>query len=293
MTARDADFPPDLATDCHTHLVGDRADYPMTSPRSYTPAPATPADMRSMMDRVGLQRVVVVQISVFGNDNACMIDGMKVLGPCARGVVHAQADTSGAALDELHEAGVRGIRVNLNTVGVRDPAEVRQRLDIAASKCARNGWHVQIFTSPTVLASIGAHLRDLPVPVVVDHFGLLPVRERGGAGERVLRDLLASGQGWVKISGSYRLDHPDATDDIAALAQDLYAINPDNVVWGSDWPHPPRHNSAPEPDPAPRPYRDIDPRNMLAMIGNFFSNPSDRARILVANPARLYDFSQP
>lgn len=288
--ANAAAFPPRLSTDCHTHLVGDPSRYLMISPRSYTPSVASPEDMRAMMDRVEIARIVVVQISVFGTDNACMIDGMRALGDCARGVVQVDAGISGAKLDALHSAGVRGIRANLNTAGIRDPDQARQRLAVAADACTRNGWHLQIYTSPSVIAPLGPVLKSLPVPVVIDHFGLLPVRARGGEAENVMLDLLTSGRGWVKISGTYRLDHPEATPEIAALARDLYRANPENIVWGSDWPHPPAHNSAPEADPSPKPYRDIDPVDMLATIGAWFGDPADQERILVSNPARLYDF---
>ena len=55
-----------------------------------------------------------------------------------------------------------------------------------------------------------ASLAALPVPVVFDHFGLLSPVARGGGAERTLMDLLARGQGWVKVSGTYRLTPPDA-----------------------------------------------------------------------------------
>lgn len=284
-------FPPPLATDCHTHLVGRPPKYPMVSPRSYTPGPASPHDLCAMMDRVGLARVVVVQISVFGQDNSCMIGGMRALGPCARGVVHVDETTSVAELDRWHSVGVRGVRANLNTLGVRDPSEARRQLDVAVKACERNGWHLQVFISPPVVSAIEQTLLDLPVPVVLDHFGLLPVLDRGGPAERIVMGMLSSGRGWVKISGTYRLVPPKATEAIANLARDLYMANPENIVWGSDWPHPPAHQSQPEADPAPQPYREIDTANLLGSVQSWFDGPQDWDRILVTNPARLYDFT--
>lgn len=286
----DATFPPALATDCHTHVTGDPARYPMVTPRAYTPEIASPSDMRAMMDRLGTGRIVLVQMSVFGTDNSCMLDGIKALGDVARGVVQVGADIAGSDLDEMHRIGVRGIRVNLNTTGLNDPALARERLAVAAGKCARNGWHLQLFTTPRVITSVAGLLRDLPVPVVLDHFGLLPVKDRGGEGEAVVRDLLSTGRGWVKVSGTYRLDHPDATPEIAALARDLYATNPDNIVWGSDWPHAPHHNNVALDTPPVRPFQKLDDHALLDTIRQWFNAPADRARVLVDNPARLYDF---
>lgn len=283
-------FPPALTTDCHTHVTGLPADYPMVTPRAYTPEVAAPQDMRAMMNRLGTGRIVIVQMSVFGTDNSCMLDGIRALGDCARGVVQIDPAIGGAELDEMHRIGVRGIRVNLNTTGLNDPALARERLAMAAEKCARNGWHLQLFTTPAVITSVAPLLKDLPVPIVLDHFGLLPVKDRGGEGETVVKDLLSSGKGWVKISGTYRLDHPDATKEIKALARDLYAANPEHIVWGSDWPHAPHHNNVGLENPPIRPFQKLDDAALLDTIRQWFDDPADRERVLVSNPAVLYDF---
>jgi predicted TIM-barrel fold metal-dependent hydrolase len=190
-------FPPSGATDCHTHVAGSAPRYPMVSPRAYTPSEATPAMMRAMMDRVGTERIVLVQMSVFGVDNSCMLDAMEALGPCSRGVVQLAEDVAGEELDRLHRLGVRGIRVNLNTTGLNDPGLARERLAVTAAQCARNGWHLQLFTSPAVIASLSDVLHALPVPVVLDHFGLIfmrPIRaiSCGGRTGRIRRPMLAA-----------------------------------------------------------------------------------------------------
>jgi predicted TIM-barrel fold metal-dependent hydrolase len=274
-------FPPVGCTDCHTHVAGNAGTYPMVSPRAYTPAVAAPQDMRRMMDRVGIEKIVIVQMSVFGTDNRCMLDAMDILGDCTRGVVQLDAATDGSALDALSAKGVRGIRVNLNSTGLNDPQIARDRLKVAAAQCARNGWHLQLFTTPAVIAELALELQNLPVPVVLDHFGLLSPVDRGTSAETVVRNLLGKGQAWVKISG---------TEDIAQLARDLYKTNPENIVWGSDWPHAPHHAGKAEADPAPLPYRDLDPRDMLETIRTWFDSECDRRAVLVDNPARLYDF---
>ncbi len=62
-------FPPRLTTDCHTHVAGDGVAIPFVSPRAYTPCVASPQDIVRMMDRAGIARVVIVQMSVYGTDN--------------------------------------------------------------------------------------------------------------------------------------------------------------------------------------------------------------------------------
>lgn len=285
-----APFPPRGTTDCHTHVAGRPNQYSMVSPRAYTPMEASPAHMRTMMDKVGIDRIVLVQMSVYGTDNSCMLDAMKILGPCSRGVVQLPPDFPREKLDALHGQGVRGIRVNLNTMGRNEPEIAREGLQAAARLCARNGWHLQLFTTPEVIAALGAELAQLPVPVVFDHFGLLSPVLRGGEAERIIMNLLTQGRGWVKVSGTYRLSPADATEEIAALARDLYRANPDHVVWGSDWPHSPHHSGRAVADPPPAPYRDLDPAALLDTVRQWFAEPRERHSVLVDNPARLYDF---
>lgn len=283
-------FPPPGTTDCHTHVAGPRERYAMVSPRAFTPMPAPPQAMRAMMDRVGIDRIVLVQFSVYGTDNTCMLDGLDALGDCARGVATPPAGMAGSDLDAMHARGVRGIRVNLNTTGLNDPDLARERLATAVGQCERNGWHIQLFTTPAVISALSADLTGLPVPVVFDHFALLPPVERGGEAEGIVRSLLAAGKGWVKVSGTYRLSAPQAREAIRTLARDLYHTNPDRIVWGSDWPHSPRHAGVAQPDPAELPYRDIDPADMLDTIRQWFDAPGEWRRILVDNPAALYGF---
>jgi predicted TIM-barrel fold metal-dependent hydrolase len=82
----------------------------------------------------------------------------------------------------------------------------------------------------------------------------------------------------------------EATQEISALARDLYRANPGQIVWGSDWPHSPHHSGVAVADPAPAPYRDLDPAVLLQTIRQWFEEPRDWQAILVDNPARLYDF---
>lgn len=281
-------FPPPGTVDCHTHIAGAPDRYPMVSPRAYTPVVAGTDAMRLMLKRIGASRVVLVQMSVFGTDNSCMLDAMAELGDMSRGVVQLPSYCPAEELDRLHRLGVRGIRVNLNTTGLNDPDLARQRLAENAAQCARNGWHLQLFTTPTVLAALAPDLMGLPVPVVLDHFGLLDPAARGSEGERVVRDLLSSGCGWVKVSGTYRLNLAATPLEIAALARDLYSENAQQILWGSDWPHTPPHPGGAIAAPSQAPYRDIDPVDMLDTIAQWFTLEIDRRRILAENPDRLY-----
>ena len=51
---------PPLSCDCHLHVFGDPAKFPFAAKRGYTPYPALPAEMKVMLRKLGLERVVIV-----------------------------------------------------------------------------------------------------------------------------------------------------------------------------------------------------------------------------------------
>ena len=73
-----------------------------------------------------IDRVVVVHPSVYGTDNTCTLDAIHELGERARGVAVIDANTSDAALDRMAANGIRGVRLNLSTLGISEPAAALQ-----------------------------------------------------------------------------------------------------------------------------------------------------------------------
>ena len=66
-------FPPPKSCDCHVHVVGPKDRFPLSPDRVYTPMDASAADLTAMLARLELERVVLVQISVYGFE--CLHDG--------------------------------------------------------------------------------------------------------------------------------------------------------------------------------------------------------------------------
>src|SRR5207302_7727296 len=128
------------ACDCHVHVFGDTAEFPFAARRGYTPPPASAAELSALQEALHLSRVVIVQPSVYGTDNSCTLDGMRRLGPCARGVAVIDDATSNAALDEMHRAGIRGVRVNLEAGGETGPDLSRGNRLAAVGRVAAVGW---------------------------------------------------------------------------------------------------------------------------------------------------------
>jgi predicted TIM-barrel fold metal-dependent hydrolase len=283
---------PEGACDCHVHVFGTAARFPFAERRSYTPPPADAEELAALLRALRLSRVVIVQPSVYGTDNSCTLDGMRRLGPDrARGVAVIGDTTSDAELDSMHWAGIRGVRVNLETAGESDPDLARRLLAEAAGRVAGRGWHVQVYTNLAIVAALREAVARLPAPVVFDHFG--GAQAAGGVGQpgfAALLDLVRAGHAYVKVSAAYRSSNAaPAYADIAPLARALIDANPERIVWGSDWPHP--HAAAPGSElAAPTPLYDIDDGLALNQLADWAPEAATRRKILVDNPARLYDF---
>jgi len=206
------DVPPH-ACDCHTHIFGDPAKYPLWPGRGYTPEPATPDEMAALHRALRLERVVIVTPSVYGTDNSATLDGMKARGKTARGIAVIDDKTPESALDTMARAGFRGIRLNLTNSGQNDPAIARQRFQSAAGRVKRHDWHIQMNTTLRVISGMKETFQQSAVTVVFDHFAGLDAAlglEQPGFAD--LLDLVRSGKAYVKLSGAYHTSkHPPIT----------------------------------------------------------------------------------
>ncbi len=275
------------ACDCHVHIF-DPVHFPYFSGRLYSPPEASIDDLRSLQSALHFERVVVVTPSVYGIDNACTVNAVRELGARARGVAVIDKSVSAAMLDELAGAGMRGVRLNLETAGENDPAAAKRILAATAAQLTGRNWHIQINTHLAVISALKSDIMGLPMPVIFDHFGGAKAAPGPGQpGFADLLDLVKSGHAYVKISAAYRTsDKTPDFPDTAPLAQALVAANPDRVVWGSNWPHPGR---GPSPTALAPPYPNDDGR-VLNLLPTWVADAAVRKKILVDNPARLYGF---
>jgi len=280
------------ACDCHTHVFGDPRRFAFVAGRVYTPEPASVEEMRRLHRALHTSRVVIVQPSVYGADNACTLDAIRQLGANARGVAVIDDKTTDAALDEMGRSGIRGIRLNLETGGQTDPAVGRQRLQAAIARVKGRGWHIQIYTRLSVIAGLTDQASASPVPIVFDHFGGAQASLGvGQPGFDRLLTLVRSGHAYVKISGSYRssTEAPDYPD-VAPLAKALVAANPQRILWGTDWPHPDSSPVAGRKATDLAPLLQIDDGRVFNQLAVWAPDAAQRQAILVDNPARLYGF---
>ena len=265
---------PAAACDCHFHIFDGPSEQIVE--RSYT-APSAPLDaLRHLHCTLGIGRSVVVQPSVYGADNRTTLQACEA-DPTMKAIVVVDEDTPADILYSYRDLGAVGCRVNM-LFGSNVRIDSLARL---AGKVADLGWHLQILGDVSMLVDSFDGFAALPVPVVFDHFGHLAAANGVNApGFQALLSLLGSGCGWVKLSGAYRLGPAGQDTDgaVGALAAALIATNPDQLVWGSDWPHPALANDMPNDG------------DLLDALASWTPETTLRNRILVDNPARLYGF---
>ena len=278
------------ATDCHAHIFCDAKAFPMSGARTYTPDPALVPEYVAFARRLNIERVVLIQPSIYGTDNDCMLAAMREFGFRARGIAVVDDKTPDAELDAMFRAGVRGIRINLETTGQSDPAAARDRFQAAVKQIGTRRLHIQMFTRPSVIAALKDLIEASPVTVVFDHFG--GAQGAGGVeqpGFDALVSLVQSGKAYVKLSGAYRGSTQAPTfPDMAPLAKALFAANPQRVLWGTDWPHANTNPDARNPDTGTSPRLEIDDITLLNQLAGWVPTIPQRRVVLVENPARLY-----
>jgi predicted TIM-barrel fold metal-dependent hydrolase len=279
---------PERACDCHVHVFGDPNRFSFAASRTYTPESASAAELLAIHRALHISRAVIVQPSVYGTDNSCTLDAMKQYGSGARGIAVLPTIIQSTDLDNMERAGIRGVRINLETAGDTNLDEARHRLKAAIQQIRGRKWHVQLYAALPVVAGLSDIVLASPVPVVFDHFG----GAQGAAGLEQpgfdkLLELVRSGKAYVKISGAYRasISAPDYLD-VAPLARALITANPQRILWGSDWPHPATHSGRKANDVSLS--LRVDDGKLLNLLATWVPDAALRYTILVDNPATLY-----
>ncbi len=265
---------PANAADCHFHIYDPR--FPFASNAILKPGPATVADYRLLQKRLGTSRCVIVQPSSYGRDNRCLVDALKQFGLTnARGIAVVDTTIPDKDLQDLHAAGVRGVRFNLLQAG----ATTLDMLQPLSLRVARMGWHIQVNMSSGQIVGSQGLLQTLPCDIVFDHFAHTIPGGRNDPAFSVVAKVLQSNKGWLKLSGAY-MDSKSAEhhySDSVAVAKAYIETAPDRLVWGSDWPHP---TTQQKPDDA----------ELFDLLSQWAPDESTRSKILVDNPAKLYGF---
>ncbi|HTK02553.1 MAG TPA: amidohydrolase family protein [Bordetella sp.] len=272
---------PAQACDAHCHMFGPYDRFPLQHPSSYAAPDAPVARYLSMLETLGAQRGVLVQPAPYGTEPAALLDALEQGQGRLRGVAVADASVSDAHLRALYDGGVRGLRF----VEARDPAGRLfpgsvgfDQVAALAPRMKQHGLHAQLWAPCDVYARHLPALARLGLPLVIDHLGsLVPARGPQDPVFQLLRGLLADGDIWMKLTLCRVGTAPDYSD--ARYLHDAFtAANPDQVLWGSDWPFVRMGDNAPAADA------------LVDLAWDWLASDTLRQKVWVENPARLYGF---
>jgi predicted TIM-barrel fold metal-dependent hydrolase len=274
--------PPAGSCDAHCHIFGPAERYPYAPERTYTPPDAPLARFQELQTTLGLTRAVLVNASCHGRDNRVIVDAIAGSGGRYRGVANADDSFTDRDFEGLHAAGFRGVRFNFvkHLGGVPDLGEFARVL----ARIRPLGWHVDLHFDAADLLEFDGLLKGLPVPFIIDHMGRVPTRD--GLAQAPFRALLQLACGnercWIKISGAERISSAGPPFlDAVPFARALIEAAPDRILWGTDWPHPNISRHMPNDG------------DLVDLIPLMMPEPTLQRRILVDNPHRLYQFTDP
>jgi D-galactarolactone isomerase len=267
-------------TDTHIHIY-DSSRYKTAPTATFTPPDASVADYDKVCEALGIDRTVLVQATTYGTDNRCMLEAMAAMGrDRVRGVAIVDLSVTDDELKALAAAGVCGIRFQMFTGGV----VTWDMVEPLAKKVKPLGWHVILQFDGREFTQRKDHIERLAdqVTVVLDHTGkfIEPVPVDHPAFQTML-SLMNTGKYYAKVSGPYETSKVGAPnyDDVSVLARELVRAAPDRILWATNWPQV-------NPPGGIRP----DNAQMLDLLLDWAPDEATRKKILVDNPARLYQF---
>lgn len=263
--------------DCHAHLFGPYDRFPLAAERSYTPPQALEEGYLRLLSRLGLSHGVLVHPSAYG-DAFELLFHVLAHNRNLRGVIVLRPGTL-PTMAGLRDKGIRAARFSQRSgagANFAGSASFDDLLAMAAD-LADAGLHAELWTDCKTLPSLAPRLRELPVPVVIDHMGGFDV-DAGidDPGFRCLLSLLEAGTVWVKLCAYRNLLSAADFEAGRPFHEAMVQANPQRLVWGSDWPH---LRVTPVPDAA----------GLLDTLKRWTGDNATIARILTTNPAALYD----
>ena len=226
-----------------------------------------------MLRTLGCERGVLVQPSIYGTDNSCMVAALNSGILPLRGIAVIDPEIGDKQLESLRPGWSRGVRIN---VASTTKAVGMQQVPRLAAGIKPFGWHLQFYVRIADAPAFGQEVAQLPVPCVIDHFaGVQAAEGTQSPGFEALLKLARLENVWFKLMGPYRIStqwplHPD----VAPMARALLARAPERCVWATDWPHP---NAKNVPNCG----------DLADALAEWIPDAAMRDRVLADNAARL------
>jgi predicted TIM-barrel fold metal-dependent hydrolase len=270
--------PPPLACDAHCHIFGPGSKFPYSKDAAYEPPDSPFEALQKLHSILGIQRAVIVHASCHGSDMRVTLDAIARSKGAYRGTAIIDETYKDSDFERMHAGGIRGVRFNfVKHLGGRPDMQFFQK---AIQRIQQMGWHLILHLDANDLVEFQDLFRRIPVPMVIDHMGR--VKAAGGLEQpafKVLLGWMKQENFWVKVCGAERVSSmgPPFTDAVP-FAQALIAAAPDRILWGTDWPHP--NVGAHMPNDG----------DLVDLFARMAPDAAIQRKILVDNPARLYDF---
>jgi len=269
--------PPKGAWDTHFHILGPTDRFPYAEKRKYSPPDALVPDYLRLMQTLGIERGIVVHPNTHGFDNSVDLDAIARSNGRFFGVARLDKSVTEKSIEALHGAGMRGVRFAFNPAhgGTLDFATFNH-----VEACVRPfGWFIELHMAAPALVELKDWLRSLAATLVIDHMGRVDVNQSIEQEPfKVLLGLVKDRGAWVKLSGADRLSASGYPySDVVPFARTLIAAAPEQMIWGSDWPH----------TGIFKPERMPDDGELLDVLADFCPDEHTREMILVSNPSRL------
>ncbi|MGD7289244.1 amidohydrolase family protein, partial [Ralstonia pseudosolanacearum] len=154
---------------------------------------------------------------------------------------------------------------------------------------------IQIYAALPILSELAPRIQVQPHHVVIDHFGLATAADGPGqSGMSALVAMMRSKKVFVKLSGPYQISsQKPAYADTTPIGRALVEAAPDQVIWGSDWPH--TGGSARPADAKPtdiEPFRNEDEGRNFTLVKRWAPDAAQRHLLLADNATKLFGFSR-
>lgn len=204
--------------DSHFHIIN--PNYPLTPNNGYLPDPFTVVNYKTRTNMMDVQGGAIVSGSFQAFEQEYLINAVEELGKGYVGVANIPLDMPEHELKRLNDSGVVAVRFNVNRGGSEAIENVGRLSNELFDKF---GWHTELYINSKDLSDLKLLLLSIP-SFSIDHLRLscVGLDNRYYWAEKGVR---------VKATGFGRLDF-----EPIKVIRELYKINPDSVMFGSDLP---------------------------------------------------------
>lgn len=231
--------------DAHSHVwTPDTEHYPLAPGfrrANMDPSSFTAEELLAHAKPVGVNRVVLIQMSFYGHDNSYMLDCMKKFPGTFSGVavIDQNQPKPGDEMVKLKKQGVRGFRIYPQN------QEYAKWLDGAGLKSmfaagAKERLNMCCLIDTNALPALDkACIANPETPVVIDHICRIGVSGKIPPEDvKALCDMAKHKYVTVKVSAFYALGQKKPPyHDLAPLIKQVYdAYGPQRLMWATDCP---------------------------------------------------------